>query len=384
MTQLRDLLTPVKTKVHVDDPENAKLVSVKLHGKGAVRRALGEGKAPKPFVGTRASQGQFIFSRIWARRGAMAIIPPELDGVVVTNEFPVFDIDAEKLDARYFHWLVQSPRFLEQLQALSAGASGQNRVKESSFLSLDVALPSLTEQRRISSILDRADDLCTQQLAVIEDVRRALDSVLEDQLAQLQDASEQIPLGSIAALSTGKSLVGSDEAVESPFRVLKISAVTSGIFNPAESKVLPLDYVPPAEHLVRPGDLLMSRANTAELVGATALVGNVPSNLALPDKIWRFSWLEDSEPLFYHALLSSRNIRAQMARLASGTGGSMKNISKEKLLAMPIPRVAIDAQREFVRKADSLERLRIINSSRLECLSTLQGALSQRAFSGAL
>src|SRR5699024_8299180 len=93
---------------------------------------------------------------------------------------------------------------------------------------------------------------------------------------------------------------------DTEFRVLKISAVTTGAFKAWESKPLPAKYQPPPSHLVRQGDLLMSRANTTELVGAVAYVHDTPSNLALPDKIWRFDWREpESVPLFYHALFQT-------------------------------------------------------------------------------
>ncbi|WP_336922904.1 restriction endonuclease subunit S [Aquipuribacter sp. SD81] len=159
MTALGEVLRPSKDPVRVEDPATARLISVKLHGKGAVQRTVGDGKAPKPFTGNRGRAGQFVFSRIWARRGAMALVPVELDGVVVTNEFPLFDVDSARLDARYLNRYVQTPSFLAALERVSAGASGQNRVKEAAFLGLDIPLPPLPEQHRIGSILDHADTL---------------------------------------------------------------------------------------------------------------------------------------------------------------------------------------------------------------------------------
>ena len=69
-----------------------------------------------------------------------------------------------------------------------------------------------------------------------------------------------------------------------------MSAVTSGIFDPSESKPAPLDYSPQRSHIVCDGDLLFSRANTSELIGATAFVKAPPPDLLLPDKLWRFKW----------------------------------------------------------------------------------------------
>lgn len=99
------------------------------------------------------------------------------------------------------------------------------------------------------------------------------------------DSDNALRFGEIADLQGGRNLVADDEHSASTFRVLKISAVTSGQFKAAESKPLPAEYQPPPEHIVRCRDLLMSRANTTELVGAVAYVEKTPANVALPDKI---------------------------------------------------------------------------------------------------
>ena len=174
---LEKVLRPARDPVRVDDPKSAKLISVRLYGQGAVCRDIRDGKEPKPFTGNRGRAGQFVFSRIWARRGAMALIPPGLDGVVVTNEFPLFDVDEQQLDSRYLNYFVQTPRFLAELERVSAGASGQNRVKEAAFLALELPLPSLDEQRRIAVILDRADALRVRRRDEISFLRE-LSSVL--------------------------------------------------------------------------------------------------------------------------------------------------------------------------------------------------------------
>lgn len=167
-------------------------------------------------------------------------------------------------------------------------------------------------------------------------------------------------------------------------RVLKISAVTSNRFRPEESKPLPDDYIPPSEHFVRPGDLLISRANTTELVGAVALVESTPPNLVLPDKLWRFVWREPDrvEPLFVWALLQTRAMRRELSSRSSGTGGSMKNISKAKLRTMPLLWPSHDDQSKFAQRLRSVDVVR--NLCSVAPLDTLFLSLQSRAFRGDL
>jgi len=80
-------------------------ITVKLWGKGVVLRCISKGteiSASKQLV---ARSGQFILSRIDARNGALGLVPADLDGAVVTNDFPVFNIDGKRLLALYLGWM---------------------------------------------------------------------------------------------------------------------------------------------------------------------------------------------------------------------------------------------------------------------------------------
>jgi type I restriction enzyme, S subunit len=172
----------------------------------------------------------------------------------------------------------------------------------------------------------------------------------------------------VSEFQGGKSIEAeAGEGITTRHRVLKISAVTGMRFLPEESKPVPDTYFPPQEHFVRIGDLLFSRANTTELVGAVALVDSTPPNLLLPDKLWRFVWYEPAlvEPLFVWALFQTRPMRYEIGRRATGTSGSMKNISQEKVLGIHTILPPIDAQRRFVDLIDAVRVLRAHHRGRL-------------------
>jgi type I restriction enzyme S subunit len=200
-----------------------------------------------------------------------------------------------------------------------------------------------------------------------------------------QDTAKTIRFGDVTQLVAGRNLVADDLKIASDYRVLKISAVTSGTYLASESKPLPVDYIQPETHMVRRGDLLMSRANTAELVGAVAYVANTPSNMALPDKIWRFQWRESgSDPLFYQALLQSPSIRRHISKMASGTGGSMKNLAKAKLETLELPAVDFKRQREFASHVKQIDAHRATVQRALAADDELFASLQSRAFRGEL
>src|SRR5262249_21167392 len=141
----------------------------------------------------------------------------------------------------------------------------------------------------------------------------------------------------VAEFQGGKSIESErDDNLATRNRVLKVSAVTGMQFLAHESKPLPDGYEPPEAHFVRSGDLLFSRANTTELVGAVAYVRSTPPNVLLPDKLWRFVWRQPQTvvPLFIWALFQTPRVRDEIGRRATGTSGSMKNISQEKVLGI--------------------------------------------------
>lgn len=285
------------------------------------------------------------------------------------------------VDRRFlFHFLLtERPR----LQALGRGGTQMN-IGQADLKGWPIPLPSLVEQRRIAAILDHADALRAKRRQVLAHLDSLSQSIFHEMFGDPDGASDTVSFGQVTALAGGRNLVGDDSAADSDYRVLKISAVTTGQFRPEESKPLPPDYVPPSSHLVRPGDLLMSRANTTKLVGAVAYVSSTPPNLALPDKVWRFEWKIDVEPVFCHALLSTPAMRRRVSRLSSGTGGSMKNVSKAKLETMPLPRIDLSRQQAFADRA-ALVSQRGIDLKRARLLDDeLFASLQWRAFRGDL
>ncbi len=124
-------------------------ITVRLWGKGVIERGrvLGaEIAGNKRFV---AREGQFIASRIDARNGAMGVVPAHLNGAVVTNDFPLFNIDAGRLLPAYFRWLSGTQGFVELCLLASEGTTNRVRLKEDRFLALEIPLPPLAEQHRI-------------------------------------------------------------------------------------------------------------------------------------------------------------------------------------------------------------------------------------------
>jgi type I restriction enzyme S subunit len=254
-----------------------------------------------------------------------------------------------------------------------------------------VAYPPLPEQRRIAAILDKADSIRRKReesIRLTEELLRSTFLEMFGDPATNPKGWEIAPVSSVVReFEGGKSILAdADESASPLYRVLKVSAVSWNNYSPEESKPIPIGYVPPESHFVKPGDLLFSRANTTELVGATAFVFETPPNHLLPDKLWRFIWQDQNtiDAQYMRGLFITKSIKAEIGKRATGTSGSMKNISKAKLMTIPIPVPPIENQRKF---RDFAFAHHYIFKKRLEgetMSSTLFDSLVQKAFCGQL
>jgi type I restriction enzyme, S subunit len=113
--------------------------------------------------------------------------------------------------------------------------------------------------------------------------------------------------------------------------VLKVGCVNGGKFDQSENKALPPELEPDTQLEIKPGDILISRANTRELVGSTALVESVRPGLLLCDKLYRAKVAKPLAPEFAALLLRSGHVRYQIERETNGTSGSMQNIGQDTI-----------------------------------------------------
>lgn len=272
---------------------------------------------------------------------------------------------------------------------------------------LAVPLPPLAEQRRIVTKVDELMALCDALERESADAMAAHQVLVKELLATLvnsadaadlaanwarleihfdtlftTDASVEVLEQTILDLAVRGKLVDEDAAnwpveplgkyvkeaaagwspkcIETPrsgdnWGVLKVSAVTWGRFQPEENKELPSSLEPRPEIEVAPGDFLISRANTAELVARSVVVPlNAPRKLMMSDKIIRFRFNDKIDPEYVNLVHASPFARAYYARVAGGTSSSMKNVSQSQIRALEIPIPPLAEQHRIVAKVGEL------------------------------
>lgn len=254
----------------------------------------------------------------------------------------------------------------------------------------NIPVPLVIEQERIATILDLAYSIRCKNQQILEKYNELAQSVYHEIFGnpvKNEKKWETFELSKIIKkLDAGKSFESVNETNYGDYFVLKTSAVSWGTFKQNEYKPLPLNYIPPVNHLIKKGDILMSRMNTTELVGASTYIFNEVERLALPDRIWKFVFdkLIPTNTIFIWYSINTKPFRAEISRISTGTSGSMKNISKENILKLKTIIPPIDVQDSFAAIIESIEFQKTLTKKSLEKSEELFQSLLQNAFKGEL
>ncbi len=276
---------------------------------------------------------------------------------------------------------------------------------------ITVGIPPAAEQKCILNFLDhetaKIDALITEQQRLIELLQEKRQAVISHAVtkglnpdAPMKDSGVEW-LGEVPKhwevqkvkhlcrhIEQGWSPQCENEASEGDAPgVLKVGCVNGGIFRPRENKKLPPDLSPIPEYSVRKGDLLISRANTKELVGSAAVVTEDFPWLFICDKLYRITVDPSLASAYFLALyLGSSEVRGQIELGASGASQSMQNISQSVLMELPIALPDLDKQ-EAIRNAIaneccSIDELVTEGSRAIQLLQERRSALISAAVTG--
>jgi type I restriction enzyme S subunit len=337
-----------------------------------------------------ADPGDVVYSKIDVRNGAIGIIPEDLGRMCVSAEYPVYSVDPKIAEARYVQLLFRTNVFRRKINSMISGASGRKRVQPAELEMVKVPVPPLSVQRQIVAEWESAQKAATDTAEKIHElecdieVRFLADLGLKvstqatmpkvfamrfsrtdrwgvdynQKLAiRLDPAKGKYPVvrlaEAIADLENGWSPKCLDRpAHEGEWGVLKMGAVSFGIFDQNQNKALPSTLQHKAELEVKSGDFLISRANITRLVGACVLVEQTRCGLMLCDKIFRAVWRNPSpvEPRYLDEVLKVSHLRQQIEGEVTGTSPTMKNITKPALMALRLPFPPLPIQREIVER----------------------------------
>ncbi|WPD21860.1 MAG: restriction endonuclease subunit S [Candidatus Electrothrix scaldis] len=285
----------------------------------------------------------------------------------------------------------------ERMKSQSANGLGLMHITKGAIESWKCFIPKIDEQKKIASCFSSLDELITveaQKLATLKAHKKGLmqqlfpaegETVPKLRFPEFRDTGEwgKLPLSKLVnSLDAGVSVVSGDRpAKNSESGILKTSAVTDGIFNPLENKVvLDKSELQRLKEPVCKNTIIISRMNTPALVGANAYVETSLENIFLPDRLWAAKPKSGTSIRFIAFLLGSEKGRAALSELATGTSGSMKNITKSDVLALEISVPLFPEQQKIAACLTSIDELITAQTQKIETLKAHKKGLMQQLF----
>ena len=349
--KLGDLLTRSGEAAQPAADAEYKEITIRLWGKGVLERGRISGAAVngRRFI---ARKNQFIASRIDARNGAMGIVPESLDGALVTNDFPLFEVNQEHILPQYMGWLCRTPAFVDLCARASEGTTNRVRLKEDEFLRLEIQIPDTKEQQRIVIRIDTVQ----QQLQAADKLRSSIDrdiaSLLAVRFQETLTHAQWSPMGDVAPI------VRRDVTVDhqSNYAELGIRSFGKGTFH--KPTLSGLELGDKRVYRIEPGDLLFSNVFAWE--GAIAVTqpedaGRVGSHRFI--SCVPHDGLTTAEYLRYYFLTDEGMTKIRDA--SPGGAGRNRTLGLSKLMDLNVPIPSMEVRKAFVNL------LRLLNASRL-------------------
>ena len=337
----------------------------------------------------KIQKGDILMALSGATVGKIAVADESAAGCYLNQRVAI--VRSKKPESLNYLKYVFSGDYLSKL-LLEAGGAAQPNLSPKDLANMEIPFPPLVEQKRIAAILDKADAIRRKRQKAIQladDFLRAVFLEMFGDPVTNPKGWEVRPIkAGVKSITSGWSASGDNRPCEDDeLGVLKISAVTSGKFIASENKAVLVSEIPEGKKLVFPkkGDMLFSRANTRELVAASCIVPEDSVNTFLPDKLWSIK-TDDSLllPEYFNHLLKIPGFKDKLTSQATGSSGSMLNISMGKFEQTECLYPPINLQAKFKELYWKLEGILLSLGESNQMFDMNFNSLSQKAFSGRL
>lgn len=370
-------------------------VTVRLWGKGVVerRRVLGaEIGAGRRFI---VRSGQFILSRIDARNGALGIVPDELDGAVVSNDFPAFTINSMVVLPSFLAWLSRTHGFVDLCRAASEGTTNRVRLQEGRFLATRIPLPPLDEQRRIVARIEELAGKIEEARGLRRDTIKGADELMTAAEMEVWPDTSLAGAPTLGDVTTYLARGRQSEQGESTHYLIKTQHVQLGRYVRTDLTLAPhVAAKVGAEALAQQGDTLIA-CSAAGCLGRVAYyddaerVASTDTHVAVARPR-----TEIVLPEYLYAYLRGAQGQLQLRSREKGdwqrekVGFRLTELNVADMRKVPVPLPTLERQQQIVQYLGALQsQLDMVRRTQAETaveLDALLPSILDRAFKGEL
>lgn len=350
------------------------------------------GEVKKGF--TYFADGDVIFAKITPcmQNGKAAIARGLSNGLGFgSTEFHVIRPNTERIIPEWIWHFVRQQSFRNEGTRHFRGAVGQQRVPADYLANTSIPLPTVAEQHRIARRIQE----CLERLEEIESLRKQVNRETDGiELACFHDAllegigKKGWPmriLGDVAkSFRYGTSAKADSAPVGVP--VLRMGNIQGGYLSCSELKYINVSSSELERYRLTPGDILINRTNSLELVGKAATFDRRDGDWIYASYLVRVE-VDDSlaVPEFVTAVINSRMGRRYVMQTARRAIG-MVNLNAKEMARFPLPQPTIEEQKKVVIQLEAARYLALeLRATMSEPeLAFAKEAMLRKAFAGEL
>jgi type I restriction enzyme, S subunit len=378
MVRLEEVLRQASDPSNVSADQEYPNFGIYSFGRGLFRKPPISGTTTSARTLYRARRGRFIYSRLFAFEGAYGVVPDDLDGSYVSNEYPMFDADPGRLLPNYLAAYFQLPRVWEEVAKSAVGMGDRRRrVQPDQFLEHSIPLPPLAEQRRIVAKLD-------QLSAKVDEAQKLRRQSRTDTRAMLLGAfSRCIRSARWQQMSQVAPLVRRPVEVDAmaTYPELGVRSFGKGTFH--KPALAGIEVGAKKLFEIHPGDLVFNNVFAWE--GAVAVAREEDANRFGSHRFITCVPLENvATPHFLCFYFLTDQGLDDLGKASPGGAGRNRTLGLDALSAIRVPVPPASEQRSFDRLRASANLLALSQDSADREIEAILPASIDRAFKGKL
>lgn len=366
-------------------------------------KKLPANKDPKPRVEVKSNDLLITNAGPRARCGVVTFVRNTREKLMISGKMYRMRFDERYINPRIIESWLRTSQAQHEIDAIKTGISESGlNMTQSRFFKLPVVIPPREEQDYIADKLEAS-------LVQVDTIKARLDTIP----AILKRFRQSILAAAVSGKLTeewrgttelcgwkkktiielvkekprnGYSPKGVD--FKTPYKNLTLSATTPGYFIDGKFKYVDIDIADDSYLWVRPGDILIQRANTLEYVGVSAIYSGPEKQYVYPDLMMKCTPNELIMGKFLHYNLLSGEVRKYFRENATGTAGNMPKINQKVVCSAPVSVPPITEQQEIVEQVEKLFAFADQTEQQLQHAQTRVNHLTQsilaKAFRGDL
>jgi len=392
LTPMKAFLKHRKEFFVIDDTEQYKRVTVRLHAQGVVLRDQVYGSQLRTKKQQVAKTGDLLVAEIDAKVGGVGIVPSELAGAIVSSHYFLYEIDEAVCHPKYLEYYIRSGAVEEQFQEFVRGSTNYASIRAHHTLELQIPLPPLDEQR---CIVARIEELA----ALIEEARGLR--------VKAREEAEALPFEAFQEL-VDKGMANS-WAIRSLSEVCEINPSRKGQTNHSDDMQVSFVPMPAVDDVTGSiawpeirsfsevkrgykwfleGDVIFARITPCMQNGKSAIAKRLVNGVGFGST--EFHVIRPGEEItaeWIHRIVRQPPFRRDAAASFKGSAGQQR-VPRAFLEAYEVPVPTIDEQRRIVAYLDGLQaqvdELTALQDTTQAELEALLPSVLDRAFRGEL